>query len=525
MVAAAGITVGEAMQLRSLAGARVVAGQAGRQRVIRSVNMMEVPDIAAYVREGELLVTTAYPLRDDMSALTKLVPLLAARRLAGLALKPGRYIGTIPGPVVVAADRLKFPVIELPPEASFNDVLADVLGTILNRQALQLERSRAIHDRLSAVAMGGGSLPELLRALVDLIHHPAAIVDARGQLLASVPAPLPVTLDSRRREAREIRVGVEFHGQIVVWPDQELDPDAALAVEQATTIAALQMAQARAIVSREQRYRVSFLHELVSGHAVDREAVLQRAAAFGWDLEQRRSALLAELETPGGGSIEVAGKPPEEQLMRCVQAVLGPGAIAWGLRSGLAALATLADGDAGTKVASALAKEIRRAQPRVQVSIAIGGVGAEFMELPRSYREAQEAMAIGRDLYPPGFVIRHSDLGLLRLLFQLSTEQLTGYCEETLGPLLEYDRRHNGALVKTLETYLRSGRNIARSARQLSVHYNTLRYRLGQIELLTGGMDRHATSRLGLELGLQMRTVLSAKQGRARPQTSSPGVG
>ena len=85
-----GISVGEAMSLPSLARGRLVAGHRGLDRRISSVNMMEVPDIGGYVRAGELLVTTAYPLRDDARSMHQLVLMLAGKVLAGLALKPGR---------------------------------------------------------------------------------------------------------------------------------------------------------------------------------------------------------------------------------------------------------------------------------------------------------------------------------------------------------------------------------------------------------------------------------------------------
>ena len=79
-----------------LAQARVVGGRGGLHRAVRAVNVMEVPDILEWVQADELLLTTAYPLRDDRLALDALVPRLAGRGLAGIAIKPARYIDAIP---------------------------------------------------------------------------------------------------------------------------------------------------------------------------------------------------------------------------------------------------------------------------------------------------------------------------------------------------------------------------------------------------------------------------------------------
>ena len=70
------ITVREALQLPALKDAALVAGEKGLSRAITSVNIMEVPDIARFVKEDEFLVTTTYPIKDDVHAQERLIPLL-----------------------------------------------------------------------------------------------------------------------------------------------------------------------------------------------------------------------------------------------------------------------------------------------------------------------------------------------------------------------------------------------------------------------------------------------------------------
>ncbi|MGH9102134.1 MAG: PucR family transcriptional regulator ligand-binding domain-containing protein, partial [Acidimicrobiales bacterium] len=204
-----GISVEEALDLPSLAGTQIVAGRSGLPGRITSVNMMEVPDIGPFLAAGELLVTTGFPLRGDDRALARLIPMLASKGLSALAIKQGRYV-RVSTAMIDSADRLGLPVLALPAAASFNEILSDVLGTIMGRQALRLERSVTIHDRLTAVVLAGGSFPELIRALSDLIGCPAALFDAGGQMLASFPelAGEPVATGS----SRPIQVGSTRHG-------------------------------------------------------------------------------------------------------------------------------------------------------------------------------------------------------------------------------------------------------------------------------------------------------------------------
>src|SRR3954469_14046397 len=209
------ITVREALALDCMRGATIVAGADGADRRIRGVNVMEDADIVRWMRGGELLLTTGYPIRDQPSALGRLVPALAERDLAGLVVKLGLYVDAVPDAVVAVADRLGFPVIVLPAQTMFDDVLSEVLGTILNRQAVELERSTAIHARLTQVAVDGGSFSDLAEAVHELVGRPVAIRDGQGAVLAAT-AGVPDD-DDAAHVVRPIRAGDAGHGEVVMW--------------------------------------------------------------------------------------------------------------------------------------------------------------------------------------------------------------------------------------------------------------------------------------------------------------------
>ena len=57
-----GVSLREALKLAPLQKTAVVGRAAGLDRIVRHVNVMEVPDILSWVKPDELLLTTAYPL-------------------------------------------------------------------------------------------------------------------------------------------------------------------------------------------------------------------------------------------------------------------------------------------------------------------------------------------------------------------------------------------------------------------------------------------------------------------------------
>ena len=102
-----GLPVRDLLDVASLRGSSVLAGAAGLDRVVRRLNVMEVPDILPWVKPHELLLTTGFPLRhagapadptsqSGIAALVQLVCDLDARGLAAVGIKLGRYLEEIP---------------------------------------------------------------------------------------------------------------------------------------------------------------------------------------------------------------------------------------------------------------------------------------------------------------------------------------------------------------------------------------------------------------------------------------------
>ncbi|MFD1202268.1 PucR family transcriptional regulator [Leucobacter albus] len=73
-----------------------------------------------------------------------------------------------------------------------------------------------------------------------------------------------------------------------------------------------------------------------------------------------------------------------------------------------------------------------------------------------------------------------------------------------IASLTDYDGRHRADLLPSLRAYVECGFNAREAARQLGIHPNTLRYRLGRAEELTGIDLARADDRLLVSLQLAM---------------------
>jgi purine catabolism regulator len=215
-----GIPVRDILELPAMRGSRVLAGAGGLDRVIRFVNIMEVPDVLRWTKADELLLTTGYPLRSTPEALDDFVAALDQRGLAGLAVKIGRYLDRLPDIMLTSADRLDFPVVQIPDNVGFDEIINQILTEVLGRQAALLARSEQAHTVLLQLVLRGGGLPEVVAALPDLVGPPMSgspsraepssvggpgsvggapvsvfHVERTGRVVASAGAPLPTVAD------------------------------------------------------------------------------------------------------------------------------------------------------------------------------------------------------------------------------------------------------------------------------------------------------------------------------------------
>jgi DNA-binding PucR family transcriptional regulator len=72
------------------------------------------------------------------------------------------------------------------------------------------------------------------------------------------------------------------------------------------------------------------------------------------------------------------------------------------------------------------------------------------------------------------------------LLASVPRPVLRSFRDRLLGPLAEYDTRRGAELLPTLKSFLACDGSWSVCASRMHLHVNTVRYRIGRIEALTG---------------------------------------
>lgn len=185
------------------------------------------------------------------------------------------------------------------------------------------------------------------------------------------------------------------------------------------------------------------------------------AWAFGVGLPDPRRVVVVDL----GDDLSPAARLDAALASRSVPATL---------RDGLVVLLVDAEFDPHT-----LHSELITRDDVGRVAIGVGSRCDGPDDVPGSYREACRAAAFAAN--GPAPVVRFDDLDILHVLSAAEGPLLAEFVTEWLGPLVDYDRRHGGALLPTVRAYLDAGGNQAIAAKTLGVHVSTLKYRLQRV--------------------------------------------
>ena len=134
--------------------------------------------------------------------------------------------------------------------------------------------------------------------------------------------------------------------------------------------------------------------------------------------------------------------------------------------------------------------------------VGMSGAHRGLASLAVSYSEAREAVEIAAGTGARGRVVAFDDV-LIDSVVRASphADRILG---DTIGPLLAYDAERQAGLVRTLRAYVEAGFNLTRSAELLSVHPNTVVYRLRRIKELSGRDPHVPDDLLLLYLGLKL---------------------
>ncbi|MBS1676339.1 MAG: helix-turn-helix domain-containing protein [Actinobacteria bacterium] len=144
---------------------------------------------------------------------------------------------------------------------------------------------------------------------------------------------------------------------------------------------------------------------------------------------------------------------------------------------------------------------LRLAAEDTDVRVAVGEPAPGVSGFRRSHQDALEARRVAGLMRRPARTITRYGAVALNAIATVDLDQAQAFVARELGGLTARDDATT-RIVATLGIFLDEGANHRRTARQLNIHENTVRYRIEQAEALLGRSTRERVRDLHMALSL-----------------------
>lgn len=532
MLRALKVRLRDILNVDLLAGAEVIAGETGMDCEITSVNVMEVPDIVDWVRQGELLLTTAYSISDNLEAFNTLLPIFSQKGVCGMGIKTRRYINELPESVIQTANRLAFPIIRIPQEVSYGDLMKEVFSYIIGEQTRLLEKINEFNNQIRDIMLRRGDMEEFAELISQTMHAPTLISDQvyksfvfhtedktwEAILERVVPATINNTsiladpgsmeirtsfdqIDGERVKRFSIPIFFEenLYGHVYIWDvNDTINLGDLFVIESATSLIALHIVTRLTVTQRENVHRTNFLEQLLSNKPESQARAILDGEYYGFNPTAYHQSLIFRLDyqhNVGSTSLRTRRIQETSLILTGILSYIQRKAASrfiWATKTN--------EINFLLEYEESLSPENRAMQTRqfvyslLEVArdmnieehcfIGIGRAYPGYEKLSESLHEAQQAVRIlqssqreAKDHY--GFF---DEMGIARLFGTPEVrDDLINFADQVLKPIVDYDAEHDGKLLDTVQVYFEHGGNLRKISEVQYTHYNTIVYRINRI--------------------------------------------
>ncbi len=514
--------------------ARIIAGKGGLEhRVTWACRMRVRLPAFEMLQGGELALLTLSQLRRLDESLPHLLKTLHKAGVAAVGVVASSD-ETLGDDARRTADQLNIPLILLPSSTVLEEIEREVIYFVVNFRSEIERKATDVAHHLMDLSVQGKGISGVCEYLANSREKWVVVQDAdlhiRFQAAPSHAAllllPYPLTDEWLRQQgltrvAEPILIRHEVVGYVsLIGNESDFDYLERIVLGKVAPILAIEVARERERSEVESRYQVEAFTDVLQGSYQQPEEMLARARLLGYDLTSPQVAAVFELASGSGideldNAVVQWGKRVREELQRVWPSC-------WILSESRRVVALLpsltlertekSEQDADDVIFSRFERVFSRlsltkagSSTPLLCSCGIGRVAQNLQGIPRSFREAQQALEIGKRLFGEGKIHSFARLGVYRLLFYLDGQQeLNDFYHEALGPLLASNSRSDSTLIETLENFFQCNGNLSETARAMHLHRNSLLYRLERIESLLGHSLEDPEFRLNLQIALKI---------------------
>ena len=422
-----GIPLKQLLNVGGLRNCKVVAGHKGIDKIVKNVTIMEVPDIIKWLKGNELLITSLYPIKDDLNDQIQLIEKLHSVGATAIAIKPTRFVDSIPEVMKQKADEYNIAIIEIPEMITYLDILSPVMNAIFNNKVVLQEDLEQATRVLNEIPIAQGSFEHFIQTLsfltkskvflesfvpyIKLSNQEECLLPMTSQQykeLEIVQRPIRMLRHNSKKEIEScivapIIIDGKLYGTITCWSYSLEFMEVDLAIqEKAATLLSIEFLKEKIKYEIEMRYKNDFIRDLLFNQAIDDQDLSERGKYYNFNEEETYVCMVISAKSKCEDDFLIKQINQIELLIKDVE----PNVIMGIIRNNLLLMMPSND-----KVVRDIKKRISQFQLLIEHIVQAGirvGVGTSYMGiagLRTSYREADKSNTLGSKLWKSKSII------------------------------------------------------------------------------------------------------------------------
>lgn len=494
---------------------KLIVGNNHLHTEITSVNILDNPDVLKWFKKNELILTTGYIFKDDPDLQRNIIREMKEIGCAGLGVKIKRFFKAIPQPLLDEAEKLDFPIIELPFFYGFSEITQTVYNKLYLQKNQQIQQEQQLISELTNAFFQHKELSYLLKVVADFLNKPVILTDISYACLAMAS---PATFDSQILNQVAATISTQFMDQenrltdfnvaldqqryslfAMLLPNhlgylctinqaQNAPEEEVSLLHKTGQIIALSCEQNNVSKIAHENRAHFFLHFLMHHNQATSEEIKKICSFYGFNYHKTWVCAVFSLQCCSNDAqkrkiiallkdLLKQTVPDENTVFLCANDALF--CTFFLFPQGFSQIQAIKE----TRQMTALIDQRLKHAAGVPVPIGISRCYSQIHNLHTALDDSLQAFNLQQHLKrnTPASFLHQMPYHLLANYYKQDVDSLI---KVTLQPLLDFDAANHTDLTATLKVYFHSKFNSSVAAKTLYLHRNTMLHRIEKIKEL-----------------------------------------
>jgi PucR family transcriptional regulator, purine catabolism regulatory protein len=539
-----GVKVKEILESRFFKKCSLVAGGSGLSREVQAVALFDAPDGYKWFNGKEFVITSGYLFKNNVELFKAVINHLHENNGGAMGIKINRFLGSIPEEIIELCNKLRFPLIALPDDVPWTQVINAVNSLAMNKYILHIhDYTNNNRDKIDDAYLDK-KINDVLKNLSVEMDSPAIIIDLIENKVFNNPESYKLqylegegkllyepTFNHQREiicdklniiRIRDLEKGgswivmpIEIQTEVVAYLvvgeiKDEVDYYDLFSIRLTYILLTNLYEQLYFMNSIESRLQDELTREIINGKCTDEEKLSHKIQSLHWDMRSKYVCIsIKQL------NCDIRLYEHREKIKMLIHKHFIKEKVYCGLSSENEVVLFNSIGETDLKSLECdlkkrcmeLIGDLKYEVQKGKFTVGIGSSIDCLYRMRKSYLEGQKAMEIGKYIYSGREILFYNELGPFGLFrIEAFKEGETKALVEGIYPLFIQEDRDE--LLSTLKAYLDCQGNCNLAAKQLYLHSNTVRYRISKIQQLCNVNLDNPVERLKIEIAIKFEGLL-----------------